>query len=118
MESLSRPRAWTVNSARGICRMVQRLDWEKAALPWTGERLSSRRMVNSSLWRQKIGVWLYDVAKSRPLVLLPAEKQITSLSFSPDGSTLAWSERYYFQDNNQAMGRSDRRTDHDYFRIW
>ena len=47
----------------------------------------------------KIGVWLYDVAKSRPLVLLPAEKQITSLSFSPDGSTLAWSERYYFQDN-------------------
>ena len=47
----------------------------------------------------KIGVWLYDVAKSRPLVLFPAEKQITSMSFSPDGSTLAWSEQYYFQDN-------------------
>ena len=47
---------------------------------------------------RRIGVWLNDVETSRPLALLPAEKQITSMSFSPDGIALAFSERNYFGD--------------------
>ena len=47
---------------------------------------------------RRIGVWLYDVETTRPLALFPAEKQITSMSFSPDGTALACSERNYFGD--------------------
>ena len=47
---------------------------------------------------RKIGVWLYDVETSRLLALLPAEKLITSMSFSPDGTALACSEQNYFGD--------------------
>ena len=36
-----------------------------------------------------IGAWVYDVATSRALALLPAEDEVNSVSFSPDGATLA-----------------------------
>ena len=36
-----------------------------------------------------IGVWLYDVATSQELALLPTANSIYSLAFSPDGTTLA-----------------------------
>ena len=36
-----------------------------------------------------IGVWLYDVATSQELALLPTENSIYSIAFSPDGTTLA-----------------------------
>ena len=36
-----------------------------------------------------IGVWLYDVATSRELVLFKNERQVQSVAFSPDGTTLA-----------------------------
>ena len=36
-----------------------------------------------------IGVWLYDVATSRELALLPTSLRVNSLAFSPDGTTLA-----------------------------
>ena len=41
---------------------------------------------------KKPGVWIYDVATSRPLALFPAKKEINSLAFSPDGKTVAFSE--------------------------
>ena len=36
-----------------------------------------------------IGVWFYDVATSRELALLPTTSKVYSVSFSPDGTTLA-----------------------------
>ena len=36
-----------------------------------------------------IGVWIYDVASSRELTLLPTEQPVHSVAFSPDGSKLA-----------------------------
>ena len=36
-----------------------------------------------------IGVWLYEVATSRPLALLPSESSVNSVMFSPDGVLLA-----------------------------
>ncbi len=36
-----------------------------------------------------IGVWVYEMATSRVLALLPAEDRAYSVSFSPDGTTLA-----------------------------
>ena len=36
-----------------------------------------------------IGVWLYEVATSRALMLMPTASWVLSVSFSPDGSTLA-----------------------------
>ena len=36
-----------------------------------------------------IGVWMYEVATSRALMLIPTASSVTSVSFSPDGSTLA-----------------------------
>ncbi len=43
---------------------------------------------------RSIGVWIYDAKTSRPLALLPSERgKINSMSFSPDGTTLAVSEQ-------------------------
>ena len=36
-----------------------------------------------------IGVWMYEVATSRALMLMPTASGVSSVSFSPDGSTLA-----------------------------
>ena len=36
-----------------------------------------------------IGVWIYEVATSRALMLLPTASVVNSVSFSPDGATLA-----------------------------
>ena len=36
-----------------------------------------------------IGVWIYEVATSRALMLIPTTSSVRSVSFSPDGSTLA-----------------------------
>ena len=36
-----------------------------------------------------IGVWIYEVATSRALTLIPTESSVSSVSFSPDGATLA-----------------------------
>ena len=36
-----------------------------------------------------IGVWLYEVATSQPLILLPSEFWVHSVVFSPDGTLLA-----------------------------
>ena len=36
-----------------------------------------------------IGVWIYEVATSRALMLLPTASRVYSVSFSPDGATLA-----------------------------
>ena len=36
-----------------------------------------------------IGVWLYEVATSQPLILLPSEFSVHSVVFSPDGTLLA-----------------------------
>ena len=36
-----------------------------------------------------IGVWIYEVATSRALMLLPTASSVLSVSFSPDGATLA-----------------------------
>ena len=36
-----------------------------------------------------IGVWLYEVATSRALMLIPTASSVRSVSFSPDGATLA-----------------------------
>ena len=36
-----------------------------------------------------IGVWIYEVATSRALMLIPTASSVTSVSFSPDGATLA-----------------------------
>ena len=36
-----------------------------------------------------IGVWLYEVATSQPLALLPTEYRVHSVVFSPDGTLLA-----------------------------
>ena len=36
-----------------------------------------------------IGVWLYEVATSQPLALLPTESSVHSVVFSPDGTLLA-----------------------------
>ena len=36
-----------------------------------------------------IGVWLYEVATSRELALLPSVSPVRAVSFSPDGATLA-----------------------------
>ncbi len=36
-----------------------------------------------------IGVWLYDGATARTLALLPSSGRVNSVSFSPDGGTLA-----------------------------
>ena len=35
------------------------------------------------------GIWLYDVVTCRPLVLLPSERAVHSMVFSPDGTLLA-----------------------------
>ena len=40
------------------------------------------------------GVWLYDAETYRPTAFLPAEEQVNSMSFSPDGTMLAWSQWY------------------------
>ena len=40
-----------------------------------------------------IGVWIYEVATSRTLMLIPTASLVTSVSFSPDGSTLASGSR-------------------------
>ena len=37
----------------------------------------------------RVGVWLYDGTRARTLALLPSPDRIASVSFSPDGSTLA-----------------------------
>ena len=37
-----------------------------------------------------IGVWLYEVATSRELALLPSSRPVRSVSFSSDGTTLAF----------------------------
>ena len=44
-------------------------------------------MVNASLVASEIGVWLYDVATSRELALLPTESRVGA--FSPHGTILA-----------------------------
>ena len=36
-----------------------------------------------------IGVWIYEVATSRALMLIPTANSVSSVSFSPDGATLA-----------------------------
>ena len=36
-----------------------------------------------------IGVWIYEVTTSRALMLIPTESSVSSVSFSPDGATLA-----------------------------
>ena len=36
-----------------------------------------------------IGVWIYEVATSRALMLIPTASSVESVSFSPDGATLA-----------------------------
>ena len=36
-----------------------------------------------------IGVWIYEVATSRALMLIPTASSVNSVSFSPDGATLA-----------------------------
>ena len=36
-----------------------------------------------------IGVWLYEVAASREVALLPTRHEVSSIAFSPDGRTLA-----------------------------
>ena len=36
-----------------------------------------------------IGVWIYEVATSRALMLIPTASSVSSVSFSPDGATLA-----------------------------
>jgi len=36
-----------------------------------------------------IGVWIYEVATSRALMLIPTASSVRSVSFSPDGATLA-----------------------------
>ena len=36
-----------------------------------------------------IGVWMYEVATSRALMLMPTASGVSSVSFSPDGATLA-----------------------------
>ena len=36
-----------------------------------------------------IGVWIYEVATSRALMLMPTASGVSSVSFSPDGATLA-----------------------------
>ena len=36
-----------------------------------------------------IGVWIYEVATSRALMLIPTASEVFSVSFSPDGATLA-----------------------------
>ena len=36
-----------------------------------------------------IGIWLYEVAASQPLALLPGESSVNSVVFSPDGTLLA-----------------------------
>ena len=36
-----------------------------------------------------IGIWLYDVPASHPLALLPSETGVTSIAFSPEGTTIA-----------------------------
>ena len=36
-----------------------------------------------------IGVWIYEVATSRALMLIPTASEVNSVSFSPDGATLA-----------------------------
>ena len=36
-----------------------------------------------------IGVWIYEVATSRALMLIPTASLVNSVSFSPDGATLA-----------------------------
>ena len=36
-----------------------------------------------------IGVWIYEVATSRALMLIPTASLVSSVSFSPDGATLA-----------------------------
>ena len=41
-----------------------------------------------------IGIWLYEVATSREVALLPTGKEVYSLAFSPDGHTLASGESY------------------------
>ena len=38
------------------------------------------------------GVWVYDVSTSRPQALFPAEREINSLAFSPDGRTIVFSD--------------------------
>ena len=35
-----------------------------------------------------LGIWLYETATSRPPVLLPSEKRVGGVAFSPDGLTL------------------------------
>lgn len=43
------------------------------------------------------GIWLYDTETYGPITFLPAERQVASMSFSPDGTLLAWSQWFSYE---------------------
>ena len=46
------------------------------------------------------GIWLYESGTYRPMAFLPAEEQVSSMSFSRDGTMLAWSQWFDFDHPN------------------